>query len=190
MTMPRRTRTTAAGFGVLVLALVAGCGSADDDTAAIAATAVPAAPAVTASSPAPTNGPGDATDPGATARGTTGTGSRDAGRQGTGGPSGDATSGAPARSRTTAVPTTPGDYGEALLAAWAAGDTAAINRLAGPSAAASLTGAGTVSGLLRTACEDDMCSWSNEQGKRVTMTFDTAKVADGRPQAVTAIKVA
>lgn len=82
-----------------------------------------------------------------------------------------------------------GDYGQALIGAWTAGDTAAIADLASASAAATLKAAKAPTGLLLTVCEDNLCSWSNEAGKRVTLTFDTAKVSAGGAQAVTAAKL-
>ena len=43
--------------------------------------------------------------------------------------------------------------------------------------------------LLRVACDGDMCSYANEDGERVTFTFDRAAVKAGRTGGIIGIKV-
>ncbi len=88
------------------------------------------------------------------------------------------------------LPRDAGDYGEALIAAWQAGDSAQIATLMAPAAAATLRSAKAPKDLIHAACEDNLCSWSTEAGARVTLTFDAKKVASGATHAVTAAKVA
>ncbi|WP_168583160.1 hypothetical protein [Gephyromycinifex aptenodytis] len=82
-----------------------------------------------------------------------------------------------------------GEYGDALISAWAAGDTSALGRYADPAAAAALAKAKPNANLLRTVCESNMCSYADEAGQRVTLTFDEKKVASGAQQAVTGVKI-
>lgn len=85
------------------------------------------------------------------------------------------------------LPTSPGDYSEGLMQAWTSGDTAAMREFTTPAVVEQLVGNAPDDALLRTACEDDMCSYSTESGGRVTLTLDVAKVDVGAPQAVTAV---
>lgn len=91
---------------------------------------------------------------------------------------------APTESR---LPISPGDYSEGLMQAWTSGDTAAMREFATPAVVEQLVGNAPDDALLRTACEDDMCSYSTESGGRVTLTLDVAKVDIGAPHAVTAV---
>ncbi|MDO5711163.1 MAG: hypothetical protein Q4P32_05415, partial [Micrococcales bacterium] len=59
-----------------------------------------------------------------------------------------------------------------------------------PGVAARLSSTKAPKGLLLTTCEANLCSWSNEVGARVTLTFDRAKVSARAAHAVTAAKVA
>lgn len=88
------------------------------------------------------------------------------------------------------LPRDPADYGEALIAAWQAGDSAQIATLTAPAAAATLRSAKAPKDLIHAACEDNLCSWSAEAGQRLTLTYDLKKVAAGGAHAVTAAKVA
>ncbi len=87
------------------------------------------------------------------------------------------------------LPRDAGDYGEALIAAWQAGDSTKVAAMTSPAAASALRGAAPKDLLLAT-CEANLCSWSTEAGARVTLTFDAKKVASGATHAVTAAKVA
>lgn len=95
------------------------------------------------------------------------------------------TSVASSPARAASLPTVPGDYGDALVEAWTSGDSIAPYTTSGARSALSGT---APSNLLRTACEAAMCSYSNEAGDRVTLTFDLAKVERGAEQAVTAVR--
>lgn len=139
-------------------ALLASCGSTPSEGATASATSTPTATAT----PLATNSAVDSTTPASVKAGTA----------------------APSKA-STPRPRDAGDYGQVLLDSWAAGKTAAVADFASSSAAATLRGAKAPSGLLLTTCEDNLCSWSNEAGKRVTLTFDTAKVSAGAAHAVT-----
>ena len=70
----------------------------------------------------------------------------------------------------------------------ARGDRAALARYVSPrvkTAAASTPPAN----LLRVACEGDMCSYTSEQGERLTLTFDRAAVKAGRTGGIVGIKL-
>lgn len=82
-----------------------------------------------------------------------------------------------------------GEYGDALMAAWAAGNSSAVEQYASPSAAAALMAEKPGADLLRTACESNMCSYADEAGRRVTLTFDESKVGQGVQKAVTEVKI-
>ena len=79
---------------------------------------------------------------------------------------------------------------DTLLAAVRGGFADRVARMASPAAVRQLNRVDVPSGLVLTTCEDDLCSWSNESGERVTMTFDAAKLGAGAQQAVTGVKVA
>lgn len=156
------------------IALVAACGSHSDHSESAstpAATSASATPAADSDS-----GSGSASSASPTSGGASGTAS----------PTGSASG---AGSASAALPTDPGDYGDALVAAWSAGDDAAVARYAAPGAASSLTAATKAPDLLRVACEDTMCSYANEQDRRVTLTFDEKKLEAGAPGAVTSVAV-
>ncbi|MBO3130054.1 hypothetical protein [Dermatophilus congolensis] len=87
------------------------------------------------------------------------------------------------------LPTSAGDYTESLIQAWNAGDKGAMNTYATAGVVDKLTSSSPKGALLRTACEDDMCSYSSESGRRVTLTVDPAKVDAGTRQAVTGVKI-
>lgn len=87
------------------------------------------------------------------------------------------------------LPKDGGDYGDELISAWRAGDSTAVAALTSSSAAAALGRAKPPADLLLVACEDNLCSWSSESGKRLTLTFDAAKLAQGATHAVTSAKV-
>lgn len=88
------------------------------------------------------------------------------------------------------LPTDTGDYGDEVIAAWESGDDAALASHTTKSAAAALRGSKAGKGMLRTVCEDRMCSYSNDAGQRVTLRFDPAKVEAGAKYAVVSAKVA
>ncbi|STD12115.1 Uncharacterised protein [Dermatophilus congolensis] len=87
------------------------------------------------------------------------------------------------------LPTSAGDYTESLVQAWNAGDKGAMNTYATAGVVDKLTSSSPKGALLRTACEDDMCSYTSESGRRVTLTVDPAKVDAGTRQAVTGVKI-
>jgi len=80
------------------------------------------------------------------------------------------------------------DYGDAAIEAWAAGDRATLAKYVSPKARAA-TSSTLATELLRVACDGDMCSYANEDGKRVTFTFDRATVKAGRTGGIIGIKV-
>ena len=88
-----------------------------------------------------------------------------------------------------ALPRETVDYGQLLLDAYVKRNTTLVSRLASPAAASSLKRVRQPNRLMRTACEDDMCSWSDETGRRLTMTFDVRRVSRGAERGVTAVKV-
>ena len=146
--------------------LITACGteastsSAPTTTAAASATSTPGSP-TSPTSPASASSSGDSTT-------------------GTGGPG----------TASEALPTYGGEYGDTLLAAVRGGYDNRVATLATPAAVRQLRGLDLPNGLMLTTCEDHLCSWSNEHGDRVTMTFDAAKLAAGAQQAITAVKVA
>lgn len=83
----------------------------------------------------------------------------------------------------------PGDYADAAVAAWSARDAATLKKYVSPKATAGVTGAPPAGELLRTACDGDMCSYTTEDGKRVTLTMDLDAVKAGRTGAITGVKV-
>lgn len=82
-----------------------------------------------------------------------------------------------------------GEYGDALINAWTSGDASALERYANEEAAAALQKATPSKDLLRTACESNMCSYADEAGRRVTLTFDEEKIAQGARRAVTDVRI-
>lgn len=174
MRTPRRPMVAVGALaGALLLA---GCGSNE-----------PPAASGTASQPAPTTATTALSEPNSPAPG------GQAGGQPTQEPGPAQTSAASktASGRTVAgaLPKDAGEYGEQLVAAWQAGNLDKVATMATDSALGTLRGTRAPSGLLRTVCEDDMCSWSNEGGARLTLTYDPAKLAAGAGHAVTAARV-
>lgn len=82
-----------------------------------------------------------------------------------------------------------GEYGDALINAWASGDASALQRYANEEAAAALQKATPNADLLRTVCESNMCSYADEAGQRVTLTFDEKKITQGARRAVTDVRI-
>ncbi len=142
--------------------LVAACGTEASTSSAPTTTT----PATSAAAPA-TSSPASPTTPGGS---TAGTGGQETASE--------------------ALPTNGGEYGDTLLAAVRGGFADRVARMASPAAVRQLNRVDVPSGLVLTTCEDDLCSWSNESGERVTMTFDAAKLGAGAQQAVTGVKVA
>lgn len=170
---------------VAMCAVLAACGQSEQEeptgatsptTTPVAATATAAAtPTETATSePAPateTTTGGDST-PTSTPQATQRTNSQ----QGSGSATG------------TVSETTPGDYGDAAVTAWAAGDLDTARKYVSSSAASGL-GSAPEGELLRVACEGDMCSYTTEAGERVTLTFDLSTVEAGQAGGIVAVKV-
>ncbi|WP_157087019.1 hypothetical protein [Piscicoccus intestinalis] len=148
--------------------LIAACGteastSSAPTTAATSATSSPASP----TSPSSPSSPTTPSNPGGS---TSGTGGQETASE--------------------ALPTNGGEYGHTLLAAVRGGYDDRVATMATPAVVRQLRGLDLPNGLMLTTCEDHLCSWSNESGDRVTMTFDAAKLSAGAQQAVTAVKVA
>lgn len=166
----RPTARRALGVAALVasFALVGACGSpATAPTSSATATATPAAAPSTTDTPRATpSTPDDDTSSGWSGATTV------------------------TRSATQTLPMDAADYGEALITAWQADDDARLAALASPAAAATLNAAKAPADLIATTCEANLCSWTTEDGARLTLTYDLKKVAAGAPQAVTAAKVA
>lgn len=187
--LPTTRQSLRAAALIAGIALVGACGSpstapASNTTASASAAASPSASTTTSpTSPMSPTSPVPSSSQGAEREPSTPGGSE----------SSAGTSGGQTTAKGTTAPTLPrdaGDYGEALIEAWQAGDTSRIATLASPAAAAALRSAKAPRDLLLTACEDALCSWSNEAGARLTLTYDPAKVSAGRAQAVTAAKIA
>lgn len=86
--------------------------------------------------------------------------------------------------------TNAGDYADAAVAAVTEGDTATAKKYFAPSAIAGVNPATLPkTPLLRTACEDNLCSFASEDGKRVTLTLDLTKVKKGATGAITKVKI-
>lgn len=177
--------------GVATLCLLTACGSTTPAGPASTASAPPPAVSITsepASTPPadePDVAPSTPTAPTASRPATTTRPSTSPSTSPTSSPTTGPTTG-PTRAG-AAQPTQPGEYGDAALAAARRGDAAAVARSSTPAIAARLVEAKPPADLLRTACEDDMCSWSNEKGARVTMTFDLDKVGRGANGAITKV---
>lgn len=190
MTQPRTARI--AGLGTIALAAVflGACGTnAPTSSGSVApaaspsATSTSASPQPTASGEAPETSEASETgsSSGAAATATPGGSASKAPSATSGGVSG--------AGKAAGLPTDAGDYGDELVAAWEGGDKATIASHAAPKAAAALGAAKAGSGMLRVACEGDMCSYADEAGRRVTLTFDRAKVEAGAAHAVVSAKV-
>lgn len=82
-----------------------------------------------------------------------------------------------------------GEYGDALMNAWMSGDASAVACYASPAAAAALQKAKPNANLLRTVCESNMCSYADEAGQRVTLTFDEELITEGAQHAVTGVRI-
>lgn len=87
------------------------------------------------------------------------------------------------------LPTSAGDYSEAFMQAWTGGDKAAMRTYASDSVVEQMSAVKPQGALLRTVCEDTMCSYSEENGGRVTLTLDLAKVDSGAAKGITAVKL-
>ena len=87
------------------------------------------------------------------------------------------------------LPTSAGDYSEAFMQAWTGGDKDAMANYAAANVVDEMTAVTPKGALLRTVCEDNMCSYSEENGGRVTLTLDLAKVDSGATKAITAVKL-
>lgn len=87
------------------------------------------------------------------------------------------------------LPTSAGDYSEAFMQAWTGGDKAAMRTYANDSVVEQMSAVKPQGALLRTICEDTMCSYSEENGGRVTLTLDLAKVDSGAAKGITAVKL-
>lgn len=87
------------------------------------------------------------------------------------------------------LPTSAGDYSEAFMQAWTGGDKSAMSTYATAGVVDQMASVTPEGALLRTVCEDTMCSYSEENGGRVTLTLDMAKVDSGASQAITGVKV-
>ncbi|GAB95575.1 hypothetical protein BJY21_001073 [Kineosphaera limosa] len=174
----RSRRLAVAAVGALTGALLlAGCGSNTPDTAATATAPATQTEPATQSPSTPLSAPNSpATGGQSTAQGTPATKAPTSAATATGG----------ARAQ---LPTDAGEYGGELISAWQAGDTAAMGDLVTAGAMSSLRGATAPDDLLLTACEDNLCSWSNEAGARLTLTYDSDKVAAGAKHAITAARV-
>lgn len=180
MTTTHLRRLAVVALAASTVALATACGSSSAPTASTASATSPAAATSASASPSPST---TATSAAAPAPGT---------------PTRHATSAAPTQSHSASattpaggvvLPTSAGDYGQGLITAWAARDKNAMGTYATPAVVAQLSAAKAPSKLLRTACEGDMCSWSNEAGQRVTLTLDLKKVGAAGTHAVTAAKV-
>ncbi len=178
----RRAWCAATLLGVVALA---GCGSNDPAPSATASS--PTTTAATAATTATDTTTATAlASPGSAAP--TGTLPASATRQATS-PATSTRGGSAVKQPDVELPTDAGDYGGELISAWQAGDRVAVEALTSAAAAATITGKKAPTGLILTACEDDMCSWSSESGARLTLTYDQGKLADGAPHAVLAAKV-
>lgn len=170
-------RTTGAAALLLGVALIGACGSpATAPTSTATATASAAASPSTGATTSPEDSSSRTLEPSTP-----------------GGSESTSASGGQSTAKGTTAPVLPrdaGDYGEALIEAWQAGDSARVGTLAAPAAAAALRAAKAPKDLLLTTCEDAMCSWSTEAGERLTLTYDLKKVKAGAAHAVTAAKVA
>lgn len=176
-----KTRRTLAASAALC-AVLAGCGQ--NETTNTGSTA-PTSPAV-ATTAAPTTSPTE--EPTAT-EGSAQSSAPAASETGAATPRGTATSKDAARGAVTVPQTDPGDYGDAAVKAWAAGDKATLAKYVSGSAVADL-GSGVPEGeLLRTACDGDMCSYTTDAGKRVTLTFDLDAVKAGKGGGIVGAKV-
>lgn len=82
-----------------------------------------------------------------------------------------------------------GDYGDAAVNAWKAGDREALSKYVSPSVSTDLKSAPPKGELTRVGCEGDMCSYITKDERRVTLTFDENKVKQGRSGGITAVKV-
>lgn len=87
------------------------------------------------------------------------------------------------------LPTTAGDYSEAFMQAWTSGDTTTMRTYAAADVVEKMSAVTPQGALLRTICEDNMCSYSEENGGRVTLTLDLAKVDAGSAKGITAVKL-
>lgn len=95
----------------------------------------------------------------------------------------------PASTPQRQLPTTAGDYSEAFMQAWTGGDKAAMASYATPAVVEQMSDVKPEGALLRTVCEDNMCSYSEENGGRVTLTLDLAKVDSGADKGITSVKL-
>lgn len=187
MTVRRTLAATAA-----VCAVLAGCGQNQEPTTTGATSALPTTPVTATTSTAATSEPTPSAET---------TFSATATRSATSSPTPDSTvvtnSLAPKDRKTPAggnagstVPEkSPEDYGDAAVNAWARGDHATVAKYVSRNARAQASSTPPAGELLRVACDGDMCSYTTEDGKRVTLTFDLATVKAGKTGGITGIKI-
>lgn len=194
---PRRTLAVAAAMCAV---LATGCGQAEDETAD-SGPASPTTTPVVATTPTETETPTEAATedsaagaaPTETAESTpTATPTRTSAQRSaapTASPTRETQNRQQDGSGGSVSQTTPGEYGDAAVQAWSAGDTATLNRYVASGARSSLGGSAPTGDLLRVACEGDMCSYTTEEGRRVTLTFDLNAVERGRTGGITNVSV-
>lgn len=193
--MNTRRKSWGAVIAVTTLALapLAACGSGGDSEE-VASTSTPMASVSSApstTSAAPTTSGTEAPSAADAARDSkAGTPAPDSKRTSQQQPQRSAPNSTSEKADKTSLPTNPGDYSEALMQAWNSGNTVSMKLYATDAVVAQLASTKVDGALLRTACEDNMCSYTTESGTRVTLTLDTTKVDAGSSQAVTAVKIA